>query len=172
LSVLDGARESFTLTPPGVEAAFAGDLGVSFDYPWVREFGTLALLDPIALSFYEVRARPGWFVCDGAQIAECAFVPERAMGEMLEPGMKPAQAVEAMGPAWRERTDEARARSEEYVRDLPAIDARCRELAGMARSHPAGVMNRLAQHGLSLAQLEAPVFTLSREQRRALLEMR
>ncbi|MGZ3417032.1 MAG: hypothetical protein ACXWUG_20995 [Polyangiales bacterium] len=170
LSVLGG--RAFTLTPPDVEAAFAGDLATSFDYPWVRELGTLALLDPIALSFYKVRARPGWFACDGAQIAEAVFVPERAMGERLEAGMKPDQAVEAMGPEYAERTREIRARSEEYMRELPAIDARCRELLGVAKLHPDGVRLRLEPHGLSLAQLEAPLFTLSREQRRALLDLR
>lgn len=164
LDVLD--RGDFALTPPGVEAAFFGDLQTAFDYPWVNEFGVVALLNPSALSPYKVRARPGWFVADGAQIVpadDCVLVTDRTTAERLRPGMKRSEVAIDEGAM-----AELRARCEEYVGSVPAIDARCRELLAEAERHPDGVRKTLAAHGLSLDDLRAPVFTLRPEQRAAL----
>jgi len=161
LAVLD--RGEFALTPIGVDAAFFGDLQTAFDYPWVREFGVVALLNPAALDPYRVRARPGWFVCDGAQIVpaeDCAIVTDRATAERVRPGMKRSDVVADL--------EGVRVRCDAYVRALPAIDARCRELLADAERHPDGVRQRLAKHGLSLDDLRAPIFTLRPEQRTSL----
>jgi len=166
LAVLD--RGDFALTPPGVDAAFFGDLQTAFEYPWVPEFGVIALLDPRSLRPYRVRARPGWFVSDGAQIVpadDCVFVTDRAMAERLRPGMKRADAT---GEGYDAAVATLRARCEDYVRALPEIDARCRELLADAERHPDGVRKALAPHGLSLDDLRAPIFTLRPEQRAAL----
>jgi hypothetical protein len=130
----------------------------------------VALLDPLALSFVKVRARPGWFVCDGAQIAQDAiFVPNRSTAERLEVGMRKEDV-----PADPGAVAEARALCEEYVRELPLLDARCRELAAVAKSHPDGVRERLAKHGITLDHIDPergqPMFALTRAQRRALLD--
>ncbi len=170
LSVIE--RGEFELTPPGVDAAFFGDLKTAYDYPWVSEFGVVALLRPVAVSPYRVRARPGWFVADGAQIVpadDCVFVTDRAMAERLRPGMN---RVEAIGEGYGEAVSMMRARCEEYVAALPRIDARCRELLAEAERHPDGVRKRLAAHGLSLDDLRAPVFSLRPEQRTAVLSAR
>jgi hypothetical protein len=163
----------FELTPLGIDAAFFGDLGTSFEYPWVQEFGTVALLDPLSLSAYKVRARRGWFVCDGAQIvpsARALFVPEQGMAARCEVGMSREDALDAIGrKEHAEATAEMRARATEYVSSLPRIDARCRELQATFALHPDAIREQLRAHGLSLDDLALPTFNLTRAQRDALL---
>ncbi len=172
LRALDG---DFVLTPPGVESAFLGDLDEGFAWGGVAEFGTVALLDPVALSPYRVRVRPGWLVCDGAQLVPrdaSVFVRDRAMATRLAAGMSRVDAIDAIGrPEWEETMGEHRARAEEYVAMLPALDAKCRELTVLARARPDGVRARLGAIGLGLDVLDGPLFVLSAAQRRALSEL-
>lgn len=173
LNALD--RDAFALTPPDVDAAFAGDLETSFAYPWVQELGTIALLDPLGLGFHRVRARPGWFVADGARIVpsdEHLYVPVRAMAERLRVGMRRDDALDAIGrQEWQEAVAERRARLETYVAELPRLDARCRELLAVAERHRDGVRAKLAPLGLDLDRLRGPLFALDAAQRAALLEL-
>lgn len=165
-------RGELELTPPDVDAAFFGDLQTAFAYPWVVEFGTVALLDPLSLSAYKVRARDGWFVCDGAQVvpAEHAlYVPTKEMAERCGVGMRRDDVLDAIGPElYRERLLEMKARAEGYVRMLPRIDARCRELKATFAVRPDAVREELRAKGLSVDDLDLPIFNLGRAQREAL----
>jgi len=167
-------RGEFELTPPGVEAAFSGDLETSFEYPWVVELGTVALLDPLALSSYKVRARDGWFVCDGAQVvppSSALYVPDKGMAARCQVGMSRDDALDAIGR--KEHADASaamRARASEYVAALPRIDARCRELKATFAMHPDATRAELHARGLSIDDLSLPTFNLTRAQRDALLD--
>lgn len=167
------AHGDFELTLPGIDAAFFGDLQTTFDYPWVEEFGAVALLDPLPLSPYRVRARPGWLICDGAQIvpkAHAAIVPTRAMAGKARVGMHRGELRDAIGaPEYDAAVESAVARSREYVEALPLIDARVRELQARHAAHPDEVRAHLKERGLSLDDLSVPTFNLSKQQRDALL---
>jgi hypothetical protein len=172
----------FELTLPGIEAAFFGDLDTTFDYPWVTEFGAVALLDPLSLSAYRVPVRPGWFVCDGAQIVpekSALFVPRREMAEKIEAAhaaqgrvLSRDEAVEAVGRVdLVEATAIAVTRCRAYVDALPVIDARARELKAQLSRHPEGIRAELARHGLRIEDLDRPTFQLPPPQRRALADL-
>lgn len=163
----------FELTPPGVDAAFMGDLETNFAYPWVPEFGTVCLLAPLELSVMKVAARPGWFVCDGARIVpeeDCVLVPSEELARRIEPGMKRADAEDAMAVlGWASAVEAALERCRSYVDQLDAIDARVRELKACFAEHPDEVRGRLRAHDLSLDDLDRPTFELRSDQRTALM---
>ncbi len=159
------------LALPGTTAAFGGDLATAFAYPWVAEFGVVALLRPAALSPHRVRARPGWYVFDAAQTvpaSDCVIVPDQAMAERLTLGMDRAAALSALGAGYAPALERLRGRWREYLEQLPRIDGRVRELEARATRHRDGVQRELAAHGLSLDRLAAPTFELSAAQRAAL----
>ena len=167
------AHGRFELALPGTDAAFFGDLETAFAYPWVAEFGVVALLSPAALSPYCVRARPGWFVCDAAQIVDaedCVIVPSRPYAERLTVGMRRSDAIAAFGDGYDAVLAALRTRWRTYVDALPRIDARARELRARAASHPDGVRLELAKHDLTMERLSAPTFELTAAQRAALAE--
>lgn len=161
----------FPLAPSFVTAAFSADLATAFAYPWVEELGVVALLRPAALAPHRVVARPGWYVCDAAQVVprdECVLVTERAMAERLSVGMDRAAAIAAAGPAYGAALDRLRTAWATYLQALPRIDGRVRELEARAVHHRDGVQRELAAIGLSLDRLRAPTFELTAAQRAAL----
>ncbi len=165
------AHGHFELALPGTDAAFFGDLETAFAYPWVSEFGAVALLSPAALFPRRVRARPGWFVCDAARIVDredCVIVPSRELAERLRVGMRRSDALAAFGDGYDAALVPLRARWLTYVQALPKIEARARELRARSASHPDGVRLELAAQGLTLERLSAPTFELTAAQRAAL----
>ena len=167
------ATGDFELTLPGIDAAFMGDLQTVWDYPWVREFGSMALLDGASLGVHRVTARDGWFVCDGAQVVPgeaCVHVVDRAMAEALRPGMDRAAAQATLDPMGHaDSVTDALRRCRDYADALPQIEAHVRELRAEFEQHPDRVRGHLRQHGLSMDDLDRPTFELTPEQRAALM---